>query len=383
MFTADITFTEQEIAQNLIPLPQGFREQANGIGTLADPRNSNAELPVEWTALGPVCVRLFDPNYKGFLRSGAKVRITVCPPLDVEAPGGRRLQLSVLSNPGPGAEVPGGGGGRLRRRSAPLPFGPGDSGIPGDALQTLDQVLHHFIASIEGDHQGWCTRLRSYRYAGMNEDVSSLPHLLHFWNSTASPFKEFCQSHDLDWADADVRKRLEVEAESICIWGGVPQGKGYGDAWKVVKSAVQDTVEPGAPMTSGWTKVAAFASDGRENAQTIWDSRVSVSVIEGVDRALDALSLRDEPALRSWLEKIKVVSSESKSRNERISRLEKSGWNVGSCDWRSHFRGSAIVRRLTELLRELQILFPQELAGDFGAQWKLFTVGMALFMDGK
>jgi hypothetical protein len=38
---------------------------------------------------------------------------------------------------------------------------------------------------------------------------------------------------------------------------------------------------------------------------------------------------------------------------------------------------------MTTRLRGLQIPFPEGLPEEFGTQWNVFTVGMALFMDGK
>ena len=374
----DVTLTETDITQRMIPLPEEFSRHANGIGTLLYASDLNAQLLFEWTAQGLFSERLFAPDYTRALKVGAKIRVAVVD----ERPGVRCLQLMLVGNPGVAPRKPKSGTRRPPQPSRPA-VGPGDNEIPGEAVECLDQVLDHLITSIEGDNQGWGSKLESYRYAGMNEDVSSLQHLLHFSNLTARPFKELCQAENIDWEDADTRRKLELEAESICIWGGVSQGRGYKDAWKVAKSAIQGIAEPDAPMNSGWTKVAAFASDGRENEQTIWDSRVAVSVINRINSALDALDMSRDAQLLKWLGEIRIVPSQSNERNELIQQLKQRRWKVGSCDWRSHFRGSAIVRRMTTRLRGLQIPFPEGLPEEFGTQWNVFTVGMALFMDGK
>ena len=135
-------------------------------------------------------------------------------------------------------------------------------------------------------------------------------------------------------------------------------------------------------MSSGWTKVAAFASDALGHEQTIWDSRVSVSVLGGIDEALGQLKRNKDETQIPWLRELRIVPSQADQRNQRIKALKEKGWHVGACDWPSHFGGSALVRRITELVRE-QIEFPDALPPQFGSEWNMFTVGLALFMDGQ
>lgn len=371
-----IQLTEQDVQNSLIPLPYELWGQANVFKRLQDPRNLQLLIPIRWTPNGFICPQIFQSG-EDSLRAGAKIRIDVDPNQEC-------LQLSVFINPRPNHGNPHGGGHQIigpRRQGGPI--NARDYEIPEQADPYFDKVLNQFIATVERANGGWASKLKSYQYARM--DVPSLEHMHHFWSRTAIDFKTLCQTANPNWDDTVHRKNLELFAEDICIWGGVPQKQGYADAWKVAKAAVTGHVDPDAPMSSGWTKVAAFASDTLTHEQTIWDSRVSVSVIGGIKNALAQVELDRSQILEHvpWLEKVRIVSAQADGRRERIEELKNSGWSVGMCNWPSHFGGSSIVRRIVKLMIAKPIRFPDELTPNFGENWNMFNVGMALFMDGK
>jgi hypothetical protein len=381
-----ITLTHDDVDNSLIPLPDVFCQQAADINVLHRPDIQGPMFPIQWSERGVICELIFNQNNPKALHAGALISLNIFPPLTTAAPQGRHLQISVFRNPPPlglvaAAEA-------QRRPQGPrAPRGLGltyfktdDYEIPEAALPRIDQVLSQFIDTVEGENQGWISKLSSYRYARMK--VASLDHLAHFWTKTAGPFRDVCQTPNFDWENEVHQRQLKVYAEDICIWGGVPQLNGYADAWKVTKSAVTGCADAETPMSSGWTKVAAFASDGLPHEQTIWDSRVAVSVLGGIDEALSHLQLSKDELDIDWLKEVRIIASQAEERNERIGTLKAKGYRVGACDWPSHFGGSALVRRIAKLLKE-RIPFPENLPEQFGNQWNMFTVGMALFMDGK
>jgi hypothetical protein len=98
--------------------------------------------------------------------------------------------------------------------------------------------------------------------------------------------------------DAACQKTAKDLALEIFTWGGVSQNGVT--AQRVFEVACNATagriVFTGALMNSGWTKVAAFASEAVPSAietQAIWDSRVSTAIMRNLDEIIDP----SDPAL--------------------------------------------------------------------------------------
>jgi len=177
-------------------------------------------------------------------------------------------------------------------------------------------------------------------------------------------------------APADLRQ-LEQDAEWICnTWGGV-RNRDFPSTWEVVKSAVTGAQHDGAPMNSGWTKVASFVTDRLPNSQTIWDSRVSTSVIWRIDELLHGNHLL--PTAFPCLANLRVVLGRGGTRPRPLHN----DWPDGSCTWPAHFAGSEIVRKIVKILNNPAHGYPRipQPNGD-AKKWDVFGVGLVLFMDG-
>ncbi|MBC7477480.1 MAG: hypothetical protein H7317_05210 [Pseudorhodobacter sp.] len=167
-------------------------------------------------------------------------------------------------------------------------------------------------------------------------------------------------------------------ATDIFTWGGVPQAV-------VTPAMVRDVFESvaagkrirSAPMNSGWTKVAAFASHGTgaKNEQVIWDSRVAHSLIRRLDALLRAAGHNTVPAL-TILKDIGRVPGRGGSRTAISYGLN---WPVGYRTWTAHFAGSALVREIRDELNKRRT--PAE-HGKSDGPWTVRDVEMVLFMDG-
>jgi hypothetical protein len=177
---------------------------------------------------------------------------------------------------------------------------------------------------------------------------------------------------------------LERIAAQICLWGGVSQGRGYADAWTVIKSAVLNAQHHGAPMNSGWTKVASFATDGLPNSQTIWDSRVSTSIIWRLDRILHASGLTPAALLPHY--PIGLVAGRAYYPGSPRYRTYHFRWPNGYGRWQCHFAGSQLVRDMVKVLNAPSMGYPRmpnpAPAGP-PLDWDVFGVGLVLFMDGR
>lgn len=229
---------------------------------------------------------------------------------------------------------------------------------------------------------GWDSRLREYAYA--TSRVSSVDHVVNFLLPLIVDFRKIVSLYE--WSKVDeagqIKKpdllHLECFAETICIWGGVPKAGGYRDTWKVVKSAMLGRREHHAPMDSGWTKVASFATYGlNENEQTIWDSRVSTAVVDRIDSVLKTTQLKPNP-----FQELSVV--ESKREAGTRPRDLSFEWPSTKCTWTAHFNGSAIVRQIVQILNSKNGGYPGMPCLNTGMTrpWDVFGVGMVLFMDG-
>lgn len=134
------------------------------------------------------------------------------------------------------------------------------------------------------------------------------------------------------------------------------------------------TIFPNAPMNSGWTKVAAFASEVADMPQAIWDSRVSTAVIENLQRVITSrvpvkdFGLRLIPGRGGW-------------RQERQAALRDFGWRSGwgSRPWSAHFAGARLIARICEMLNADIAKYS---APHHHCNWTIRTVEMALFMEG-
>jgi hypothetical protein len=230
---------------------------------------------------------------------------------------------------------------------------------------------------------GWDERLREYAYA-KSKTVSfpavyaSVSPVLTRMSAAITRYSwpAVKSLKDLDPTD---EVQLRDDAEWICRWGGVEQ-RSYADTWKVIRSAVTGTAMPGAPMNSGWTKVASFATHGLPNAQTIWDSRAAISVILRIDGVIQASGLASR-VMSPY--RLGFGSASSSGLRDQKMKLIRSKWPAGYGSWDYHFGGSKIVREMVAILNNPSNGYPaMPLPGGGSGPWDVFGVGFVLFMDG-
>ena len=107
------------------------------------------------------------------------------------------------------------------------------------------------------------------------------------------------------WTPADENAAV-VLANNIFKWGGVPQDPRTVTPHAiraVFDAAITGTLSGPRPlMNSGWTKVAAFASEHLEgtpggNPQVIFDSRVATAILSRLDSLLTSAGYTSVPAI--------------------------------------------------------------------------------------
>lgn len=170
-----------------------------------------------------------------------------------------------------------------------------------------------------------------------------------------------------------------VVANEIFKWGGVPQNP-VNVTWKnvrnVFEAAITGTVTPGTFMNSGWTKVAAFATNHLGNAaQVIWDSRVATSIIRRLDNIFHNAGLVGVPSAYSGIGR--VAGQGGTRKNPPALSLK---WRNGYGRWDAQFVGSAFVQKVCQTLNERKIRMT--MSDGTSGNWTVRGVEMVLFGDG-
>lgn len=216
---------------------------------------------------------------------------------------------------------------------------------------------------------GWHARLNAYFWPkptiGLTATSANMRPLLEEGQALAETID--------DWNEA-ARQRAVDWANEVLTWGGVPQRLVTADIVRaVIRAAI--TREPGdAPMNSGWTKVAAFATAHLEDqggANAIWDSRVSWSLVRRADALLHASGCNAVP---EWLAGIGKVPGRGGTRWGHELHLP---WPNAYGRWPSHFAAADLIRDIRDTLNDGVV---PKAAGT--APWTTRSVEMVLFMDG-
>lgn len=227
--------------------------------------------------------------------------------------------------------------------------------------------------------QGWDKRLCEYSYA-----KSKKSNYQQVYQDTTPVIDEIKSiTHRYDWhkvvssdIDGSDLQRLGELTKWIFKWGGI-KPKDYSQIWKVIKTALTWSDEFGAPMDSGWTKLASFATAtlAKEKQQVIWDSRVSHSITRRLDRLLDERGIAV-----CEMKDIGTVPGQGGTRKKSALKLK---WPIGYGKWKFHFAGSRLVHQMVEILNNNQRDFPRMPHPDEGdVDWDVWGVGLVLFMDG-
>lgn len=177
------------------------------------------------------------------------------------------------------------------------------------------------------------------------------------------------------WSEGQRQDAVEV-AKRIHCWGGVPQKPFSSDTVEAVIRAAL-TLQPSGPMNSGWSKVAAFATDWLEDQparhpQVIWDSRVATAIVRRFDAQLAVQHLLP----KAVFPQIGTVAGRVDTRHRGL-RL---AWRNGYQSWRSQFAGSELVAEIRDELNRRRL--PMPLPDGGVGPWTMRGTEQVLFMDG-
>lgn len=198
---------------------------------------------------------------------------------------------------------------------------------------------------------GWDGRLLSYFWPSPEVDYACERRQFAEFCAVARPLAEAIERRGT-WDKDECRAAVDF-AERVFTWGGM-RGRSQPtprDVFRVFVNALYAQEHyPNAPMGTGWSKVACFATAHLEGIsgrmpQTIWDSRVCNSLTWRLDQLLHAAGVRSLPGR---LRDLTIVPGRGGSRvNPRPLRL---GWRRGPMTWACQFEATRIVVRIRDIL---------------------------------
>lgn len=220
---------------------------------------------------------------------------------------------------------------------------------------------------------GWQARLCRYFWprpdVGYNANVAAILPLEAEGRSIALATRPW---------DVSTQERALKFAQDIFRWGGVPQKKVTAEQVdQVIQMALLTSFPAGAPMNSGWTKVAAIVTAHLEEegrSQAIWDSRVAWSLVRRLDALLFEAGHEHVPPCFPHIGR---VPGRGGTRWMTPLRLN---WPYAYGRWDAHFAASALVREMRDELNRRGIMAPRPDGSD--GPWAVRQVEMVLFMDG-
>ena len=232
---------------------------------------------------------------------------------------------------------------------------------------------------------GWSNRLNRYFWPSPDSGVYVTHAAVAALTNRFRPLA-IAATGGSSWTSAQQTQVVQL-ATDIFAWGGVPQDPKNVTAVNiesVVKSAISKTHVGNALMNSGWTKVAAFASDHLEGTtktwpEVIWDSRVATSIISRLDRLA---VLAGHATVPSELAGLGRVDSGRGGTRPRTNVLK---WPNGYGSWTAQLSGSLFVATVRDHLNSNPSkygLMPSFVEGGQLTKWTVRGVEMVLFMDG-
>lgn len=173
-----------------------------------------------------------------------------------------------------------------------------------------------------------------------------------------------------EWSDSDNTEAMNW-AENVFAWGGVPQNNyAANDIRNVIQSALKQSKNSTAKMNSGWTKIAAIASEHfpADIVRTvIWDSRVATAIISILDQAFSPDSVPN----------LGAVNGRGGTRPRALTQK----WPNGYRSWNAQVAGSLLVEEIRKNLNTGN--YPRmPLPDGQASEWTTRGVEMVLFMSG-
>ena len=246
--------------------------------------------------------------------------------------------------------------------------------VPGEKANAALRLL---VRQMQ-EEMPWDERLTNYIWNDRTfEETERQLADLHWQGSVLARFVE----RGVEWNLQD-KARAVAWANRIFEWGGTRQKSPV--TWEKVRhtlaNAVLNRVEhPDAPMNSGYTKVASFATLWLEGVagrrpQAINDSRVATALTWRLDSILQ---------VNDWspAEVFPGLGTVEAARGGTRPRKMSLSWPSAYQKWSGQFAATAVVLAIRDILNDGDD-FPPMPSGDDRLPWTARGVEAVLFMDG-
>lgn len=230
----------------------------------------------------------------------------------------------------------------------------------------------------------WPDRLRGYRWSRNDSPWADYDELLCLENILAT----YCGELDLnpDWSDID-KQHVKDATKSLFRWGGVLRGQGHADPSletieRVMRTARSYRNVYQAPLDSAWTKLAAVSTAKFERPQVIFDSRVSIAILDSIELVCQKSPKLERARLSLMKGNLGFVPGRGGNRPYRVKNLQQRGWKSRYGRWSAQFTASRLVNEMANILNSNTKFGEMPMPdGKFG-KWSVRGVEMVLFMDG-
>lgn len=216
---------------------------------------------------------------------------------------------------------------------------------------------------------GWGARLETYFWPkpqmGFRQTVDKLRPLIECGAELAEAYPHWTAAHE---------EEAVQFTSHVFRWGRVrPEWIDAAQVYRVFGAALCG--EPAdAPMSSGWTKVAALATshlESEDRAHVIYDSRISQSMLRWIERILTRNGIAGIP---DYLHLGRIPG-----RGGTLAAVNYGfNWPYADGQWDYQVAASAFVRKIRNELNRQDIPCPAPI----GPKWTVRSVEMVLFMDG-
>jgi hypothetical protein len=236
--------------------------------------------------------------------------------------------------------------------------------------------------------QGWSERFSNYYWSSSTEPLSDWEQINQLTERLGVYAQRLAAKERID---SDIEAATVNDVFELFKWGGVLRGKDHNPPSikiinQVISSAIEYNINTDAPMDSAWTKLAAFSTAWLEEntdkpPHIIYDSRVSVALLERIDQAVEMQS--NLVVLKNRLNSagLGYVDGRGGNRKERVQKLKQKKWSIGYGKWSSQIISSKIIDAIVLELNS-KTRYGKMRYKNCSYSWNARGVEMVLFMEG-
>jgi hypothetical protein len=257
-------------------------------------------------------------------------------------------------------------------------------------MYKIDEIASE-IAVLLSEDTGLPGRLMDYSWGGTTAEDTILQ-LYEIEYPKRLIFRKILRKEKLSLSELS---SLSEFAISIFEWGRVTRGNA-----EIAKNGelVASVIDAGlswhipsknVPMNSGWTKVAALATEFVEaeggTPQIIFDSRVAASLLSRLDKVLNQVPTGDDPRkfLPHELAALGWVPGRGGTRTTKGRREHRLHWTNRYKRWDAQFSATRLVSAIRQHVnRELSGFGKMPFSPYENGTWSTRGIEMILFMDG-